>query len=62
MTYGSVEELLAGQSAYFDKYNLHRPHQSLNYRTPHSVYFEQLNKKKENLNSILVIPQRDNFI
>jgi len=60
--YSSVEELLVGLKAYFDKYNQHRPHQFLNYRTPQAVYFEQLNKNKEISDSILVIPTCDNFI
>jgi putative transposase len=60
--YGSVEELLAGLKAYFDKYNQRRPHQSLNYRTPAAVYFEQLNKNKEKLNSTLIISDYDDFI
>ena len=57
-----MEELLAGLKAYFDKYNQHRPHQSLNYRTPAAVYFEQSHKNKEKLNSTLIIPDCDNFI
>lgn len=37
--YASVPELTAGLRAYFTFYNHHRPHQSLNYRTPAEVHF-----------------------
>ena len=37
--YGSVSDLVAGLQRYFTLYNLDRPHQSLNYRTPAEVYF-----------------------
>ena len=60
--YASVEELLAGLKAYFDKYNQHRLHQSLNYRTPAAVYFEQLNNKKQILNSTLFINNSEHHI
>ena len=60
--YGNVEELLVGLTAYFDKYNQRRPHQSLNYRTPAAVYFEQRNIKKQNLNSTLFISDTEDYI
>jgi len=34
------QELYHGISNYFNFYNQERPHQSLNYRTPESVYFK----------------------
>ena len=37
--YGSVPELVVGLQRYFSLYNLDRPHQSLNYRTPTEVHF-----------------------
>lgn len=37
--YASVPELLAGLQRYFTRYNRHRPHQSLDYRTPAEVFF-----------------------
>lgn len=37
--YASVPELLAGLQRYFTRYNRHRPHQSLGYRTPAEVFF-----------------------
>jgi len=37
--YDSVEELVAGLRTYFDYYNNHRPHQTLNKKTPAEVYF-----------------------
>jgi putative transposase len=40
--YGSVEEALVGLGHYFDKYNHHRPHQSLDYFNPAQVYFDNL--------------------
>lgn len=36
--YGDVAELYAGLTNYFQFYNHQRPHQSLNYATPSSVY------------------------
>jgi len=37
--YASVPDLLAGLQRYFTRYNLKRPHQSLDYRTPAEVHF-----------------------
>jgi putative transposase len=39
--YGSVVELETGLTEYFQLYNHHRPHQSLNYQTPAWVHFQQ---------------------
>jgi putative transposase len=39
--YGSVVELETGLTEYFQLYNYHRPHQSLNYQTPAWVHFQQ---------------------
>jgi putative transposase len=39
--YGSVAELEIGLTEYFQFYNHHRPHQSLNYQTPAWVHFQQ---------------------
>ena len=43
--YGSVVELETGLTEYFQLYNDHRPHQSLNYQTPASVHFQQVSMK-----------------
>ena len=40
-TYEVVPELQAGLKAYFPFYNDERPHQSLDYRTPATVYREE---------------------
>jgi putative transposase len=37
--YSTVDEVLAGLGKYFDFYNHRRPHQSLGYTKPASVYF-----------------------
>jgi len=37
--YATPRELRFGLSAFFDKYNTRRPHQSLGYKTPAAVYF-----------------------
>ena len=37
--YADVPMLIGGLGAYFDFYNRERPHQSLGYRTPASVYY-----------------------
>lgn len=37
--YSSVDECRARIGIYFQKYNEERPHQSLNYKTPSTVYF-----------------------
>lgn len=42
--YGSVKELKKAISAYIEFYNQRRWHQSLDYKTPASVYFEQERK------------------
>ena len=42
--YGSVKELENAISAYIEFYNQRRWHQSLGYKTPASVYFEQERK------------------
>ena len=39
--YQTVIELSSGLNAYFQFYNYERPHQSLNDRTPATLYFEQ---------------------
>jgi hypothetical protein len=39
--YGSVAEMEIGLAEYFQLYNHHRPHQSLNYQTPAWVHFQQ---------------------
>lgn len=38
--YRQVRDVIDGLGAYFDFYNNRRPHQSLGYRTPAEVYFE----------------------
>ena len=38
-SYQSVREAEASIGRYFQFYNQERPHQSLNYRTPHQIYF-----------------------
>ena len=38
--YQEVEEAKESINQYFDFYNNERPHQSLNYQTPSSIYFE----------------------
>jgi len=38
--YRQVRDVIDGLGAYFDFYNNRRPHQSLGYRTPVEVYFE----------------------
>lgn len=42
--YGSVRELRNAISAYIDFYNRRRGHQSLGYKTPAEIYFEQERK------------------
>ncbi len=42
--YGSVKELRKAISAYIEFYNRKRWHQSLDYKTPASIYFEQERK------------------
>jgi len=42
--YGSVKELRKAISAYIEFYNQRRWHQSLDYKTPASIYFEQERK------------------
>ena len=39
-SYQNLSEAQAGLTAYFQYYNHRRPHQSLDYRTPASVYFD----------------------
>lgn len=39
--YGSIKELRQDIAEYMDLYNNHRPHQSLNYRLPASLYFNE---------------------
>ena len=36
--YSNIKELMIGLTKYFDFYNTERPHQSLEYKTPHQVY------------------------
>lgn len=38
-SYATVQEARDSLKAYFDFYNHHRPHQSLNYQTPAKIYF-----------------------
>lgn len=40
-SYESVKEAIKGISKYFQFYNTERPHQSLEYKTPHEVYFKE---------------------
>lgn len=40
-SYESGDELIEGSSQWFEKYNRKRPHQSLQWRTPHEVYFNR---------------------
>ncbi len=40
-SYANGEELLEGSNRWFDHYNCARPHQALNWRTPHEVYFDR---------------------
>ena len=40
-SYRSIEEARVGMTEYFSFYNMKRRHQSLEYRTPESVYFEK---------------------
>lgn len=44
--YDSPKETRAGLGRYFEFYNLERPHQSLDYRTPAEVYFDPLIQKR----------------
>jgi putative transposase len=44
--YESVRELKAALARYFEFYNLRRPHQSLDYRTPDEMYFATNEMKK----------------
>ena len=44
--YDSPRETRAGLGRYFEFYNLERPHQSLDYRTPAEVYFDPLVQKR----------------
>jgi len=39
--YETVREAAKGIENYFQFYNTERPHQSLNYKTPHEVYFKE---------------------
>ena len=39
--YQTVEQAVNGLAAYFDFYNDHRPHQSLDYRVPKEVHFQR---------------------
>jgi putative transposase len=45
--YGSVKEARDGVTSYFNFYNNERPHQSLNYRVPKDVYFNEQVDYKE---------------
>lgn len=45
--YESVRGAVEGLRRYFEFYNMERPHQALNYRTPHEVY--NANGRKETL-------------
>jgi putative transposase len=44
--YATPRELRGGLTEYFNWYNTKRPHQSLGYKTPEEVYFEQLASEK----------------
>lgn len=44
-SYDSVKEAQEGIARYFQFYNCKRPHQSLNYKTPVEVYFNDQNEK-----------------
>jgi putative transposase len=44
--YESVRELKSALARYFEFYNVRRPHQSLEYRTPDEMYFETTLMKK----------------
>jgi len=44
--YETMRELKVALANYFDFYNAHRPHQSLDYRTPDEVYFGTDEMKK----------------
>jgi putative transposase len=44
--YESVRELKAALACYFEFYNVRRPHQSLEYRTPDEMYFGTNHMKK----------------
>jgi len=44
--YETMRELKAALASYFEFYNAHRPHQSLDDRTPDEVYFETAKMKK----------------
>ena len=39
--YGTLREVRVGLKRYFDFYNMERPHQGLEYRTPAEVFFEK---------------------
>lgn len=45
--YRDGRELEQGLTTYFQFYNAHRPHQSLGYRTPEQVHFEQSKPHKD---------------
>ena len=40
-SYADGDELIEGSNQWFDKYNRSRPHQALDWRTPHEVYFDR---------------------
>lgn len=49
--YESVKEAVEGLGRYFRFYNEERPHQSLGYRTPGSVYREGKSKERRSANN-----------
>lgn len=50
--YSSPKEARRRLNQYFDLYNNHRPHQSLNYRTPAEVYFGTCSSETKTLKAI----------
>ena len=56
--YQTIPEARSGLTDYFQLYNYRRPHQSLNYRTPAEVYFNQpinLNQTKKEPNRLALL-------
>jgi len=43
--YQNVHEVKQGISSYMTFYNQERPHQSLNYKTPVEIYFDNVDQK-----------------
>ncbi len=55
-SFETVEEIRGAIAEYIEFYNAERPHQSLGYKTPDSVYYQHKNKELKNVKQILDIP------